>query len=140
MKHKIRTALAFSLDDWTTFTQAWFLLLGIDLALRALPFLRVQLFAAQVRTSRASSHDAAPVIRRLERLIDIASRYHLHPMTCLRQALVLQRLLGERGIRADLRIGVRKENEMLQAHAWVECGGMVIGESPTHVNQFATMI
>ena len=129
MKHKIQTAFAFSFDDWVTLVQAWFLLLGFDLGLRALPFPRVQQFAAQVRNRRTNSDDTALVIRRLERVIDVASRYHLYPMTCLRQALALQLMLGQCGIASDLRIGVRKEDGALQAHAWVECGGILSSQS-----------
>src|SRR5512139_1732137 len=36
--HKVRTARPLSRSDWGVFFQAWFLLLGVDLGLRLLPF------------------------------------------------------------------------------------------------------
>lgn len=40
--------------------------------------------------------------------------------SCLRQALVLAWLLSGHGIAATLRIGVKKDDGQLQAHAWLE--------------------
>jgi hypothetical protein len=40
-------------------------------------------------------------------------------MTCLRRSLALQKMLAQRGIVAELKIGVHKELDMLSAHAWV---------------------
>ena len=44
-------------------------------------------------------------------------------MTCLRQALALQDMLGRRGLGTQLRLGVRKEAGDLLAHAWLEYQG-----------------
>ena len=49
-------------------------------------------------------------------------------MTCLRQALVLQRMLRASGADAHLRIGVRKDAGALEAHAGVECDGRAMIE------------
>ena len=106
------------------------MLLAVDLGLRLLPFARLQKFAALGRRQARAldSRDEAEAIYRLEKIVDIATRNHLYPLTCLRQALTLQWLLARRGIDASLRIGVRKEAGELQAHAWVEYAGRVIGE------------
>jgi hypothetical protein len=50
---------------------------------------------------------------------------------CLTQAVVVQWLLRRAGRPADLRIGVRREeNDKPQAHAWVESdGAILIGQS-----------
>ncbi|MBM3131082.1 MAG: lasso peptide biosynthesis B2 protein [Chloroflexi bacterium] len=108
MNRKLQTARALSLGDWLTLAQAWLLLLIADLGLRVLPFPRVQAFATPdlPREPRAVT---PPPIQRLHRLVDIAARHHVYPMTCLRRALVLQRLLRARGADAHLRIGVRKD-------------------------------
>jgi len=50
-------------------------------------------------------------------------------MTCLRRSLVLQRMLGRRSIPAELRLGVRKEEGQLKAHAWLEYQGQPVGEA-----------
>ena len=42
--------------------------------------------------------------------------------------MTLWYLLREQGITACLRIGVRKENEEFEAHAWVEHGGEALNQ------------
>jgi Transglutaminase-like superfamily len=49
-----------------------------------------------------------------------ALRYSFAQYTCLEESLTLWYLLRKQGIPACLRIGVRKENEQFEAHAWVE--------------------
>ncbi len=70
----------------------------------------------------AGSGDAVAACR----LVGIASRHGLSAATCLRQALVLWFLLRRRGVPADLRIGVRKNVDRLEAHAWIESDGRIL--------------
>jgi Transglutaminase-like superfamily len=49
-------------------------------------------------------------------------------ITCLPRSLTLWWLLRRRGIGAELRIGVRKDGEVITAHAWVVCRGEVVGD------------
>ena len=64
------------------------------------------------------------------RLVDVAAR-HLpwHP-TCLPRSLVLWFLLRRQGVPAELRIGVQKREQQLEAHAWVEVDHRVINDAP----------
>lgn len=48
--------------------------------------------------------------------------------TCLDQAATLQLLLGRDHIVTSLRIGVRKDEQALQAHAWLERDGQPVLE------------
>lgn len=50
-------------------------------------------------------------------------------ITCLPRSLTLWWLLRQRGIESELRIGVRKDGEVINAHAWVVCRGEVVGDS-----------
>lgn len=59
-------------------------------------------------------------------LVEVAGRYTPVKATCLRQALVLHRILGRSGIETDLRIGVARQDEDLEAHAWLERDGKPI--------------
>lgn len=110
--------------------EAWTLLLAVDLSLRLLPFYWVQKLA--VRGRRVKGGLAPTVntdaVQRLRLLVGTAARNHVYPMRCLPRSLVLQWLLGRRGIVANLRIGVRKEEGDLRAHAWLEHGGVIVGE------------
>jgi hypothetical protein len=57
--------------------------------------------------------------------------------TCLRQALLLHWLLRRRGLQPELRIGVRKQGEALDAHAWMELDGHPLQSSPVAHSPFA---
>jgi hypothetical protein len=138
MRRKLQTARTFSLGDWLMLAQSWCLLLAFDLGLRALPFPRVQAFAAP-GVPRARRALMPPDIQRVRRFVDIAARHHVHPMTCLRRALVLQRMLRARGADAQLRIGVRRDGGALEAHAWVECEDQVIGQPEIVAERYAQL-
>ena len=58
---------------------------------------------------------------------------------CLTRSLVLQRILAGRGIATTLWVGVRNEGQGLQAHAWVECGGVPVNDTPHGIRGFARM-
>jgi hypothetical protein len=49
--------------------------------------------------------------------------------TCLRRALVLQRLLAARGHAVSLNVGVRRQHGALEAHAWIEHRGVPLLEA-----------
>ncbi|MDH3282140.1 MAG: lasso peptide biosynthesis B2 protein [Gammaproteobacteria bacterium] len=64
-----------------------------------------------------------------------ASRYHramyraarwLSPATCMDQSVALWAMLKRRGYAANVRLGVRRNDTTLEAHAWVESAGRVI--------------
>lgn len=60
-------------------------------------------------------------------MVQAAARRTLGGATCLEQSLALWWLLGRRGIASELRVGVRKDGEKFEAHAWVECCGVALG-------------
>ncbi len=55
-------------------------------------------------------------------MVNIAALRGPFRPTCLERSLVLWWLLQRDGIQSDLRIGVRKDEGELKAHAWVEYG------------------
>lgn len=67
-----------------------------------------------------------------------AASHGLFRPKCLVRSLAVRQMLARRGIRgAVMRIGVRRDAAgMFEAHAWVEYGGYVCGDSPTHVATF----
>ncbi len=79
-----------------------------------------------IRSSQAqlSSEEAT----RLARMVRLAARYGPHRANCLKQSLVIWWLLRQRGLETALRIGVRKEEEQFEAHAWIECLGRPLNE------------
>ncbi len=67
--------------------------------------------------------------QRVARMVAAAARNGPWRTTCLEQSLVLLWLLNRRAIPARLRIGVRKQGEELEAHAWIESHGIVLNDS-----------
>jgi hypothetical protein len=61
-------------------------------------------------------------------------------MACLPRSLVLQRFLVKRGTAAELRIGVRKEEERLLAHAWLEAEGRPLCEARDVEGRFVPLV
>ena len=66
--------------------------------------------------------------RQIARLVRAAANHGLYNANCLEQSLVLSALLESNGLENQIRFGARKEEDQLQAHAWVECLGIALNE------------
>ena len=76
----------------------------------------------------------------LQRAVGRASRHGLFRPSCLVRALALCRMLESAGHRgAVVRVGVRKEGDGFAAHAWVELGGVAVGEDPAQVRRYVRL-
>jgi hypothetical protein len=140
MLHKLQRASRLSLTHWLFFIEAWFWLLIFDISLRIRPFSELQIYAARLTPCPASSPEQTEnLIGVLVEAVDCARNNHLYPMTCLRRSLTLQKILAQRGVVAELKIGVQKELDMLNAHAWVEYQGKPIGEPEKVMCQYMTL-
>ncbi len=73
----------------------------------------------------------------IAKLVNIAARHHFYRSNCLVQSLTLQRLLRHRGIRSQLRIGVRRHQGKFEAHAWVEFAGVSMNDTRNVKEHFA---
>ena len=116
--------------------EAWLELLYARAALRLRPFgwLRERVTGGE----GGETPDATDEVRarRLARVVAIAGRNHFACMTCLHRSLALQRMLTRRGIDARVRIGWRRAEDVLQGHAWLECGGAVINDASEAVARY----
>jgi hypothetical protein len=70
-------------------------------------------------------------------MVNAADRRGLVHPSCLAKSLTLWWLLGRQGIASRLRIGIRKENGKLEAHAWVESNGIALNEPEEHHRHYA---
>ena len=68
------------------------------------------------------------------RMVFIAANHGLYRANCLKKSLVIWWLLARAGIPTDLKIGIRKADEVFAAHSWVEAFGTVLVDHPD-VNQ-----
>lgn len=71
------------------------------------------------------------------RLVAAAARYGPYRASCLPVALTLGWLLHRQGIRTQLRLGVRKVADRLEAHAWIEHQGTPLIDTPEIHDRFA---
>ncbi len=70
-------------------------------------------------------------------MVTAADRHGLVHASCLAKSLTLWWLLARRGIPSHLRIGIRKEEEKFEAHAWVERDGAAVNEPDEHHRHYA---
>jgi hypothetical protein len=67
------------------------------------------------------------------RLVGIAAERGLYRAKCLERSLVLRWILSREGVDARIVLGARKENDEMQAHAWVEVDGVSLDDvTDTH--------
>jgi len=70
-------------------------------------------------------------------MVRAAVRNSLGHPTCLEESLALWWLLRRQGIGSDLRVGVRKDGEKFEAHAWVERDGIALNEPEARHQHYA---
>jgi hypothetical protein len=69
-----------------------------------------------------------------------AARFGLFRPSCLVRSLALQSMLQARGQHGGVvRVGVRREGGGFVAHAWVELGGVALGEDPAVVRRYVPL-
>jgi hypothetical protein len=85
----------------------------------------------------ATPDNAADSVPSTARMVRIAATRGLWKASCLPRSLVLAYLLRRRRIDARVRIGVRRQNGNLEAHAWVEVDGGVVNDRSDVHEQFA---
>jgi hypothetical protein len=105
---------------------------SVRIGLWSVPFVRLrQMLASRARPAqyRDAQTPASNVAGRVALAISAVARNLPGSTTCLAKALATQTMLRRRGIVSELRIGVRNgsdERRLLDAHAWVECGELVV--------------
>ena len=126
---KLSRLHAMSRAERSLFWQSLLLIPSTCALLRILGFQRTLSLLSRFSRSHASAFSSrsehANAVS-MCRIVSAASRHGLCTATCLRHALVLWFLLRRRGMPAELRIGVRKAEDCLEAHAWVESNGHVL--------------
>lgn len=124
----------------------------LDLALAQAFILRARLAVAftprgqLLRMARPASRagtmapDDTERVRQISLAVDRASEYGLFAPTCLVRSIALERLLRrERLDAAVVRIGVRDRDGRLEAHAWIEIDGTVVGDRREHTDTFTPL-
>jgi hypothetical protein len=139
MWERLRRFSALERPTRGLFLRAAALLPLISLSLRLRGFRKTQAFLQKLlslpsHTVKISTSSSADLTVRMVRAAVRNSPGH---PTCLDESLALWWLLGRQGVRSDLRIGVRKDGEKFEAHAWVERDGVALNEPEAEHQHFA---
>ena len=119
--------LALSQIEKILLVKAVFFLLVVRIELWVLPFSTLQSLVNKLLLSRSCSDVS---IKQMIWSVEVASSYLPLMKTCLVKSIAAQILLTQYGYKPNLCIGVRKDEKMLDAHAWVEINGeVVIGQT-----------
>jgi hypothetical protein len=131
---KLRTLLALDRRDRGALFRAWAWLCFAKAALAVLGLRRTLSIVAPAR-----AHAATPTREhgaREAKWNSIAARYVPGGASCLVRSLGLVAVLRRRGLHAELRIGVGDRRPALDAHAWVEVGGVPVNDSADVVSRY----
>lgn len=134
----LKKLLALRPAEWSELVRAQVALIGAQLDIWRRPIGKLVAYGASgpERPLDAASEAQA---RRLALAVLRAATYGAFRPLCLVRALALSRLLESQGITGSrIRVGVRHEGGFL-AHAWVECGELVLGDTEAHTRPFAQL-
>jgi hypothetical protein len=126
----------WTLQEWVLLAEAWVALLVARVALR---FLRLPALLA--RLQGLARFQTTPVESgRLARAVGRASVLHALPMLCLPRSLALAWMLARRGQRCEIVIGAQPKGGTLDAHAWIEQGGVPINSPANSAEVFSVLL
>ena len=86
---------------------------------RGIHLVRTSITTADIERAKATA-----------RMIRVAANNSVFRALCLQRSLVLTKFLGAVNIPCTMVLGARQQDEVLGAHAWVECGGVVVNDRP----------
>jgi len=109
----------------------------VTCGLRTCGFARLHRWLARTSEGRRlPAGEALPAARIDARALGLAARNLPLRALCLERSLALWWLARRRGADAALRIGVRRTGGGIEAHAWVEVGGVVVGDEPDVASRY----
>jgi hypothetical protein len=112
-----------------SFLLAVMLLPLISLSLRFRGFLKTRAFLQHSFASPRPQKELYSICPKVTaRMVRAAGRCGLRRPTCLQESLALWCILGRQGVPCELRVGVRRQAEKFEAHAWVERLGVPLNE------------
>jgi hypothetical protein len=138
MWERLRRYKALEAESRALFWRAVRLLPRVTLSLRLRGYAQTEASLHTRAKSRPDTalaeEDLALRIAKTSRMVRAASQFGSMRATCLAQSLTLWFLLQQQNISSAVKIGVRKKDGRLEAHAWVERNGVTLNE-PDEVHQ-----
>ena len=112
-------------SDRTLFAFALLAIASVRVGLWLMSFGRLRRFVERIARPAGSPDPTPGEADRIGWAVGSAARF-VPDATCLPQALAAEAMLRRRGHPADLRLGVTRGDDGVQAHAWVESYGRII--------------
>ncbi len=134
---KVSRWIALAWSERRVVTGVALLLPMIWAGLRVFGFSRMHAWARRPTSTGARRSDLEP--EAIGALVEMAGRVVPYSSTCLTRSLALVWLLGRRGVRSELRIGVRTADDGFESHAWVEHEGRPVNDVPAVSERFAVL-
>lgn len=136
-----RKVISLGVREWRELWRAqWALILAQRLVSKRAPGQLTGRASTAAGPQHAQGAEARSRARALGDAVRRAAKYGIFRPACLVQAIAIQRLLAADGIQgAIIKVGVKQAEEGMEAHAWVELEGDVIGDTLAHVREFAPL-
>jgi hypothetical protein len=123
--------------DWYLLFMAAYWLIVIRLGLKLFSFQKLYQNISQVghpHWQPSPQHSAS--LRKIVWAVNVISRYMPGRVKCLAKALTTQVIGNQHGYRLDLCVGVAKEGDQLEAHAWVLYQDRIVIGALPNLNRF----
>jgi len=116
-----------SINEYTLFLEAWFLLHVSRLIILFLPFKKIVASLGILNQESINENNDLLVAENIKKAIQRASRHSLHPSKCYDQALAGKFMLKWRRLPSTIYFGLSMNNKSnLIAHAWLRFGNNII--------------
>jgi hypothetical protein len=144
MLSKLRRLANLTLVEHTLFLQLTALSLGLRVVLTTMTLPR--LTALLSRNASSSLLGQVPFLHtrctvdRLFTLIDLATAVSHRDGRCLPRSLLLFWLLRARRESVELCLGINKNMANLEGHAWVERGGIILGDTLSFTKRYTLFL
>ena len=135
MLHKIKKFHALRWQEKKYLLQAYFLLGIMRLAILTISFKRLskslQHYPEQAPQKPLDEAQLTQA-KTIGWAVVTAARYTPWNSNCLAQALAAQRMLKQQHIAGIFFLGVKKDKQLLEAHAWLQCDNHILTGKPGH--------
>jgi Transglutaminase-like superfamily len=144
MLSKLRRLANLTLVEHALLLQLTALSLGLRVVLSTMTLPRLTSLLSRTASSPLLSQvplfHTRCTVDQLFTLIDLATAVNHRDGRCLPRSLLLFWLLCARQESVELCLGVSKNMATLEGHAWVEQGGIVLGDTLSFTNRYALFL
>jgi hypothetical protein len=125
---KLSTIRSLSPFERRTLYITVLLLPALKIAINVWSYRRVTAVLVRTSQGRTKATDPEQVIAGSVRIVRAAANYRALRATCLTRSMALWWLLRRQGIESEIRFGVKRGDDGIAAHAWVEQGRRVLND------------